>query len=251
MNPPDTQRLVLIPAYNAGALLEKTLRGALQHWRPVWVVDDGSTDGSVEALRERFPDEPGLRVIRLPRNGGKGAALFAGAREAREHGFSHALTLDADDQHDTASIPAFMRLSEQRPDALVMGRPRFAGDAPRARVWGRKINIFWTDLETGFRGLGDTLFGFRVYPLEPFCRVMEDTAWARRFDFDPEIAVRLHWAGVPPLSLETPVRYHNPSNGGVSHFHYVRDNLLLTWMHTRLVFEGLEKKAGALLRRGG
>ncbi|MFP4202951.1 MAG: glycosyltransferase family 2 protein [Opitutales bacterium] len=244
MTPLDQERLVLIPAFNAGALLEKTVRGALEHWRPVWVVDDGSTDGSVERLGDVLSEEPGFHVMRLQQNKGKGAALFAGAREALGAGYTHILTMDADDQHDAGSIERFMVASRNNPEALIMGRPRFGEDVPRARLWGRQLSIFWTELETGFRGLGDTLFGFRVYPLAPFCRALEETSWARGFDFDPEIAVRLCWAGLRPISVDTPVRYHDLRKGGVSHFHYFRDNLLLTWLHFRLVPEMILRKLG-------
>jgi hypothetical protein len=75
----------------------------------------------------------------------------------------------------------------------------------------------------------------RLYPARELLEVMESTAFARRFDFDPEVAVRLAWHGVPILNLPTPVRYPSKEEGGVSQFRYVRDNALLTWMHVRLM----------------
>ncbi len=242
MNASKHAGLVLIPAYDAGGLLEGTVREALAQWQPVWVVDDGSTDGSVARLAESFAGESRPRVIALPENRGKGAALRAGAQRALREGYTHALTMDADGQHDAASIPRFMEASRANPDALIMGSPLFSKDAPWSRVWGRKLNIFWTDLETGFCGLGDTLFGFRVYPLGPLCRVMEQMSWGRGFDFDPEVAVRLRWEGLRPRQLETPVRYIPSDSGGISHFHYLRDNALLTWLHFRLLPECILRK---------
>jgi len=103
------------------------------------------------------------------------------------------------------------------------------------RVQGRRISNWWADLETLWAGIGDSLFGFRVYPVAPLLAVMRGQQWMRRFDFDPEAAVRLCWRGVPPLNLSAPVRYLRPEEGGVSHFRYWRDNALLTWMHLRLV----------------
>ena len=117
---------------------------------------------------------------------------------------------------------------------MVLGVPQFGAEAPRIRVLGRKISNGWANLETLGAGIGDSLFGFRVYPIAPLARVMRSQRFMRRFDFDPEAAVRLAWAGVPAINLPAPVRYFTPEEGGVSHFKYLRDNALLTWMHTRL-----------------
>ena len=83
-------------------------------------------------------------------------------------------------------------------------------------------------------GHPDSLFGFRVYPIEPLIQVMRATPWMRRFDFDAEAVVRLCWRGIEPLNLAAHVRYFRAEEGGVSHFKYLRDNVLLTWMHARL-----------------
>jgi hypothetical protein len=95
----------------------------------------------------------------------------------------------------------------------------------------------------------DSLFGFRVYPIAPLIVVMQSRHFMRRFDFDPEAAVRLVWAGVPPLNLPAPVRYLTPAEGGVSHFNYLRDNVLLTGMHVRLMVEFVLRLPQLLLRR--
>ena len=95
----------------------------------------------------------------------------------------------------------------------------------------------------------DSLFGFRVYPIAPLIEVMQARHFMRRFDFDPEAAVRLVWAGVPPLNLAAPVRYLTPAEGGVSHFNYLRDNVLLTGMHVRLMAEFVLRLPQLLLRR--
>ncbi|MFT4194469.1 glycosyltransferase family 2 protein [Ottowia sp.] len=240
--------LVLIPSYNPGVKLHDTVRQARAHWSPVWVVVDGSTDGSAEWLHEEATRDPGLRVLVLARNGGKGAAVLHGIGQAAREGFTHVLTMDSDGQHPAELIPRFMAASQAAPRAMVLGVPQFGAEAPRIRVLGRKVSNGWANLETLGAGIGDSLFGFRVYPIAPLARVMRGQRFMRRFDFDPEAAVRLAWAGVPAVNLPAPVRYFSAEEGGVSHFKYLRDNALLTWMHTRL-FLGFVLRLPVLLWR--
>ena len=228
---------MVIPSYNSGARLLDTVQAALAEWPAVWVVLDGSTDRSEEALGQCR----GLRLIRRAKNGGKGAAVLDALRLAAAAGFTHALVMDADGQHPAGHIRPFLHASQARPDAMVLGVPQFGPDAPALRVRGRRVSNWWAQLETGWAGISDSLFGFRVYPISKLLPLMERSAWMRRFDFDPEAAVRLSWAGVPAINLPVPVRYLRPDEGGVSHFRYGRDNLMLTAMHARLV-------AGALAR---
>lgn len=231
----STTHLVLIPSYNPGEKVDDTVRRAREQWSPVWVVVDGSTDGSTARLEAMAKHDPGLRVIVLPRNQGKGAAVLAGLDEAALQGFTHVLTMDSDGQHPADLIGAFMGASMARPQCMVLGLPKFDESAPRIRVLGRRISNFWADLETLWAGVGDSLYGFRVYPVAPLRALMHAQPWMRRFDFDPEAVVRLCWRGIAPINIEAPVRYFKREEGGVSHFHYVRDNMLLSWMHLRLV----------------
>ena len=235
------RHLVLIPSFNSGAKLAKTARAARARWPDVWVVVDGSTDGSGEALLAGAAEDAGLRVLFLPENGGKGAAVLHGLREAAAAGFTHALTMDADGQHPAERIPAFMAASRADPEAMVLGLPVFGPEAPALRVRGRRVSNWWAGLETGWAGIGDSLCGFRVYPIAPLLEAMGRTRWMRRFDFDPEAAVRLSWLGVRAVNLPAPVRYLSAAEGGVSHFRYLRDNALLTWMHTRLVLGAIPR----------
>jgi len=157
--------------------------------------------------------------------------------------------MDADGQHPAAAIPEFMALSRGHPEAMILGVPAFDNRAPRLRVVGRRISNWCADLETLWVGTGDSLFGFRVYPLAGLRSVMEGTRWMRRFDFDPEAVVRLRWQQVPVITQRAPVRYFLPEEGGISHFRYVRDNALLTWMHTRLILAFLVRLPLLLARR--
>ena len=235
MPAPSHSHLVLIPSYNTGAKVMETVRQALAVWQPVWVVVDGSTDGSAEALQALAAKTPELKVFILTRNQGKGAAVLRGLQQAAADGYTHVLTLDADGQHPAGRIAEFMSVSQKNPAAFVLGKPVFDASAPALRVNGRKVSNWWANLETLGAGIGDSLFGFRVYPIKPLRQIMERSVWMRRFDFDPEVAVRLCWHGVRPINLAAPVRYFSAEEGGVSHFNYVRDNTLLTWMHIRLM----------------
>ena len=234
---PSRTHVVVIPSYNTGATVYATVAAARAMWAPVWVVVDGSDDGTGQVLQQMAAQDPGLRVWILPHNAGKGSAVLHGLMQARQAGFTHALTMDADGQHPAALIPAFMQASLARPETMVLGRPVFDATAPQLRVRGRKVSNGWTNLETLGAGIADSLYGFRVYPVAELVAVMRQQRWMRRFDFDTEAVVRLAWRGVKPVNLDAPVRYLSDAEGGVSHFRYGRDNLLLTWMHTRLVLE--------------
>lgn len=227
---------VLIPSYNTGPLLQETVRGALNAWENVFVVIDGSTDGSDADLEALTSDSSQtLRIIRLPKNQGKGSAVLTGINLAHDEGFTHALTMDADGQHPSDYIQKFMALGETHPEALVLGDPIFDDSAPSIRLKGRKISNFWANFDTLWWGINDSLFGMRLYPLRPLRKAFASTFGARRFDFDPEVAVRLCWQGIPVINLKTPVRYLTAEEGGVSQFKYLRDNILLTWMYFRLL----------------
>ena len=234
---PSASHIVLIPSYNPGETVYAAVAAARAVWDPVWVVVDGSTDGSAQRLQEMALQDPGLHVWLLKHNQGKGAAVLHGVTLAAQAGYSHALTMDSDGQHPAALIPNFMKASVARLDAMVLGRPVFDASAPLLRVRGRRVSNWWTNLETLGAGIADSLYGFRVYPVHELAAVMRGQPWMRRFDFDTEAVVRLAWRGVKPINLDAPVKYLSAAEGGVSHFRYGRDNLLLSWMHTRLMVE--------------
>lgn len=242
--------LIIVPSYNTGALLEKTIREILDFWHPVWVIIDGSDDLSdqlLEPLLKQFPEV--LKLFKLPQNAGKGAAILQGIQAAQTQGFTHVLTMDADNQHAPESIHAFMQQSLLNPEAMVLGEPVFDASAPALRVQGRRISNVLANLETLGWGIHDALFGMRVYPIHALIKVMQSTAWARRFDFEPEVAVRLAWQGVPVINIATPVRYISKAAGGVSQFRYIRDNTLLTWMNIRLLIGFIVNLPGLITRK--
>lgn len=235
MHEPSTTHVVVIPSYDTGPTVYATVAAARAVWRPVFVVVDGSRDGTAEGLLALASKDAGLRVWVLPDNRGKGAAVLRGLDEARAAGFTHALTMDADGQHPAALISRFMQASVEHPRAMILGRPVFDASAPLLRVRGRRVSNWWTNLETLGAAVADSLYGFRVYPIADLMAVMQSQRWMRRFDFDTEAVVRLAWRGVQPINRDAPVKYLSAEEGGVSHFRYVRDNALLTWMHMRLM----------------
>jgi glycosyltransferase involved in cell wall biosynthesis len=248
---PSHTHLVVIPTYNTGTRVIETVREARRFWSPVWVVVDGSTDGTGDSLHALAKSDPGIRVLTLARNSGKGAAVLHALSAAATAGYSHALVMDADGQHPADNIGSFMTMSQKNSDAQILGLPIFDASAPAVRVQGRKLSNLFAHVETLWQGIGDSLYGFRIYPIAPLLSIMEQGRWMRGFDFDPEAAVRLCWRGVRPINLPAPVKYFRPEDGGISHFNYLRDNALITWMHIRLLAEFLIHLPLLLLRRAG
>ena len=244
--PIDPRRCVVIPSYNSGARLEQTVREVLAAWRPVIVVNDGSTDGSADPVINFAQTETGLHVLAQPANTGKGASVFAALNYAVDRGFTHAVVFDADGQHDPSDIPRFMETAKENPLALVMGVPEFGDDAPASHVFGHAIADFFARLETLRFGLGDSLFGFRAYPILAMIKALRRIRGGRRFDFDTQAAVRLSWLGVPNINLPAKVRYPPDRT---RHFRYMRDNLLLVRTHAWLLLRALFVWPKMLYRR--
>ena len=247
---PRVRLLVMVPAFNPGPLLVETTRALLAFHPEVWVLVDGSADGSDVGLEALLGEPPGLSVLRRSSNSGKGATLLSGAQAAAEKGFTHILTFDADGQHPPQLVPEFKNRCEQCPHALIMGEPIFGRDAPLERVYFRRIANALAFVESFGRLHCDSLFGMRVYPLKPFLSAFSETRWGRRYDFDTEIAVRMVWNGLSVIGVKTPVRYPDKGAGGVSHFRYGQDNLALARMHGRLLIGALVRafKGGPRLR---
>ncbi|HDX9010663.1 glycosyltransferase family 2 protein [Aeromonas dhakensis] len=223
---------LLIPCYNHAGPLAAVLARLAEFKLPCLLVDDGSEPVAAAAIDALAAQHPWVSLLRHPHNQGKGGAVMTGLRRAHELGFSHALQVDADGQHDLADLPALLAEARQHPAALVSGRPLYDDSVPKGRLYGRYITHVWVWIETLSFAIKDSMCGFRVYPLAPTCALLERVALGRRMDFDTEVMVRLHWAGVPMRFVPTRVIY--PVDGR-SHFRLFRDNLDISWMHTRLV----------------
>lgn len=223
---------ILIPCYNHAGPLAAVLARLAKYGLPCLLVDDGSepvTAAELDALAARYP---WVTLLRHPHNQGKGGAVMTGLRRAHALGFSHALQVDADGQHDLADIPALLAEAGKHPAALVSGRPLYDDSVPKGRLYGRYITHVWVWIETLSFAIKDSMCGFRVYPVAATCALLERVALGRRMDFDTEVMVRLYWAGVAVRFVPTRVIY--PADGS-SHFQLWRDNRDISWMHTRLV----------------
>lgn len=221
----------LVPTFDNPLTVRHVVLGLREHGLHVVLVDDGS-GAAGRAACEAIAAEQLATVEHLPRNRGKGAAVRAGLRIARELDFTHALQVDADSQHDLAAVPDFLAAARAQPDALILGYPLYGPDAPRLRVSARRITAVFVALEVGSRtAITDALIGFRVYPIAATTAIDSHSS---RMDFDVEVAVRMVRAGTPTVNLPVRVRYPRPEEGGVSHFRMVGDNLRLSWFHTRM-----------------
>ena len=221
----------LIPTYDNPGTIAAVVDAVRAYLPDVLVVDDGSGEAGKRAC-EALVARKVAEVVRRAANGGKGAAVKSGLEALAQRGYTHAFQIDADGQHAIDDIPRFVDAARAHPEALVLGQPQFDASAPRGRLIGRQVTRFWTHFETLGPVIADPMCGFRVYPIEAALRA---GARGNAMDFDPEIAVRIAWRGTPVLNLPTSVRYIARSEGGVSHFRMVRDNLLISWMHTRMV----------------
>ena len=223
----------LIPVYRhaatAGPLAEKLAALGL----PVILVDDGNTPEDRNCLAEWAAKTPGLVLVRLDKNLGKGGALAIGFQKAAELGLTHVLQIDADGQHDSEKAAFFLEESARYPDKVICGYPEFDDTAPRGRVTGRKISNFWAAALTLSGELKDVLCGFRVYPVKATMLITGDPFMDRRMGVDAEILVRLYWNRVFPVFHPIKVSY---PQGGISNFRMLSDNIHISWMFTRLFF---------------
>jgi glycosyltransferase involved in cell wall biosynthesis len=232
---PDGCRLgAIVPTYRHVGPLPAIVAALRGLDLPVIVVDDGNEPESAAQIARLHAPGQQVQVLRRPANGGKGAAVKAGLRMGRQLGWTHALQIDADGQHDLGDVPALIARSRARPEAVVTGVPAFDATAPRARRYGRYVTHCWVWLETLSFAISDSMCGLRVYPLAACCRILDREFLGDRMDFDIEIMVHLHWRGVPVLEHPTRVIYPAANH---SNFRLLRDNLRLSAMHARLALQ--------------
>jgi len=231
----------IIPTYNNPRTIAEVVARVREHIADVVVVDDGSKDDA-KAIVQRLVFEGKCAAVFRPHNGGKGAAVKTGFHWAHEHGFDYALQIDADLQHDPADIPKMVAgimgaaATAGAAGALVLAQPQFDASAPKGRLYARQITKFMAIVETLSRKVGDPLCGYRIYPVETALRSLPR---GNAMEFDPEIAVRLKWAGVAIVHVPTPVIYRTAAEGGVSHYRGVTDTLLIAGAHVWLCTEGV------------
>ena len=209
------------------------------------LVDDASSPACAAVLAQLAQGE-NIHLIRLAVNQGKGGAVMAGLREASRLGFTHALQVDADGQHDLRDVASFIQVSRLNPGALVCGYPQYDASVPKGRLYARYLTHVWVWINSLSLQIPDSMCGFRVYPLAPTLVLINSVKLGKRMDFDPEILVRLTWRNQPMRWL--PTRVHYPQDG-LSHFRLVHDNALISSMHTRLFFGMLVRLPAILWRR--
>ncbi|RZI86077.1 MAG: glycosyltransferase family 2 protein [Rubrivivax sp.] len=235
----DARTVGVIPCYNHPATVGRMVDAVRAQGLKVILVDDGSGEACARVLDDLAAHHgEGLVLLRLPSNQGKGGAMMAGLRKARSLGYTHALQIDADAQHEVADLPKFLAASKQHPQAVICGQPIYDASVPKGRLYGRYLTHVWVWINTLSLDIHDSMCGFRVYPLASVVALIDEVSLGRRMDFETELLVRLHWRRVPIVNLPTRVIY--PVDG-VSHFKVLRDNVLISGMHARLF-------AGMLLR---
>jgi glycosyltransferase involved in cell wall biosynthesis len=236
---------IVIPFYNHAGAIAHVVDSLEPLGLPCFIVDDGSDAGAQQALSLIAARQSWVKVLRLPQNGGKGAAVMAGCDAALAAGFTHALQIDADGQHDVADAPRLLEESRRDPAAMVSGEAVYDSSVPRSRRYGRYLTHLWVWINTLSFDIRDSMCGFRVYPLAPSCEIWRQYRIGKRMDFDTEIMVRLHWSGVRIIAVPTRVTY---PRDGVSHFKMLEDNVFISRMHTRLFF-GMLRRLPMLLGR--
>ena len=244
---PGFNPLVVIPVFDHEHAIATMVEGVLAADVSCLLVDDGSGGACARELdRLAALHAPRVGLLRLPVNQGKGGAVLAGFRQAGGEGYSHVLQIDADGQHDPADIPRFLARARAHPDDVVCGVPLYDASVPKGRLYGRYLTHVWVWINTLSFAIRDSMCGFRVYPLPPVLRLMDEETIGLRMDFDVEVLVRLFWRGIVVRNLPTRVTY--PLDG-VSHFDVWRDNVRISRMHARLFFGMLRRLPRLLVRR--
>jgi len=222
----------VIPVYNHETAITTVVDALLTRHLPCILVDDASDESCADVL-DQLALRDDVHLIRLATNQGKGGAVMTGMREASRLGFSHALQVDADGQHDLQDVTRFIELSRAHPEAVICGYPQYDDSVPKGRLYARYLTHVMVWINTLSLQIRDSMCGFRLYPLPPTLALIESTKIGKRMDFDSDILVRLAWRNLPMVWLQTKVHY--PLDG-VSHFRMFHDNVLISRMHTRLFF---------------
>lgn len=228
----ENEVCAVIPTYQNAKTLLKVVADVHRVVDTVFVVDDGSNDGTAALLDKATGNERPEKVLTHPKNCGKGAALKTGLTYARQQGFRYAVTVDADGQHRADDIPALLKAVEEEPDALAIGsRGLQHENMPAKSTFANRFSNFWFALQT-LQRLPDTQSGLRVYPL----RRLHGLRWmSARYEAELTLLVFSAWAGVKLLPVPVSV-YYPPRDQRVTHFHPGRDFTRISVLNTLLCF---------------
>ncbi|MCK9800475.1 glycosyl transferase [Pseudomonas chlororaphis] len=235
----------VIPVYNHEGAVPAVVEALLASQLPCVLVDDASSPACARVL-EQLAQRDQVFLVKLGVNQGKGGAVMAGLRHASRLGFSHALQVDADGQHDLRDVDNFIASSRAHPEALICGYPQYDRSVPKGRLYARYLTHVWVWINSLSLQIPDSMCGFRVYPLPPTLALIDSVKLGKRMDFDPEILVRLSWRNQPMRWLPTHVHY---PQDGLSHFRLFHDNALISKMHAKLFFGMLLRAPKILWRR--
>lgn len=223
----------IIPFYNHPEPIAGVVDSLLEKQIPCFIVDDGSDIYSKGELA-KLAGDPLVTVVTRVINGGKGAAVIDGLRAALAEGYTHALQIDADGQHDANEIPTLVKEAQDYPNAIISGMPVYGKDVPKSRLIGRYATHIWVWINTLSLDIKDSMCGFRIYPIALTLNVINKTpGLGLRMDFDIEVLVRAYWSGLKVRQI--PVGVHYPLDG-ISHFDVIKDNIAISKMHTKLFF---------------
>ena len=237
---------IVVPHYDHFDQFAQYLPRLAESGLPLIVVDDASPAEAVAALANLLETyEFEATLVRHEQNQGKGGSVTTGLRAALAAGYTHAVQVDADGQHDARGIESLVAEALGQPDSIICGEPVFDSSKSTLRYYARYITLSFTWLETLSTEIRDALCGFRLYPLTRTVAILDRARLGRRMAFDPELLVRAAWAGIPLHYVPVHVVY---PEGGRSHFHYVRDNVEISWMHIRLLL-GMVLRLPILLGR--
>ncbi len=230
----------IVPVYNHQEPVVRVAHRLKSFGLPVILVDDGST-ASCAACLDQLATESGFTLKRHVRNAGKGGAVKTGLACAAELGFTHALQVDADGQHDLDDVPRMLLAAQAAPTAMICGQPIFDASIPMLRKLSRYLTHGLVAINSMSGKMYDAMCGFRVYPIDTMVQIVREERTGNRMDFDPEILVYWSWRKLPVVTIETRVRY---PEDGQSHFRMVLDNWFITRMHIRLFLKMLWRLTG-------
>ena len=225
---------IIIPVYNHEHAIAEVIARLKPYAIPCLLINDGSSSACLKVLESCAKQETTwLTLLTRGENGGKGAAVIDGFKAARRLGYSHALQIDADGQHNIEDIPRFLNAAKSNPKAMILGQPLFDESAPKSRLYGRRFTNLWIAINTLSFAIADGMCGFRLYPLDAIDKLISSTNISQGMAYDIDIVVRLYWQGVDAVNIITAVHY--PLDG-VSHFKLWQDNVRISKTHAKLFF---------------